>query len=221
MNVRDLSRQFAAKAVLAGGLAIAVLGPACDRESEESTSETTREAEAAESSEPADSGGEPSPREVFERRHERAGALVDRLVETAKKPFASADAPERATFPGGAGVEWSSVESPPKAGATYTLEPPGAGGVDSGDGTAETSVDTSSRDPIAGVLGLEPGVELPVQFVYRTGDGTGTEATATIRAVADFDPSTDADHTLVQELSVDPKTGAVNVFPRLVRNRWE
>ena len=94
-------------------------------------------------------------------------------------------------------------------------------GTDAGDAGSDDTAGTAGADPIAEAFGLEAGVELPVRITYETGENTGAEATATIRAVADFDPSTEADHTIEQELGVDPKTGNVNVFPRLTRHRWK
>ena len=195
---------------------VLVVGAGCDSQEggERGGSEESREPERVERPEKEPKG--PSNPEYSERV-ERANEILDRIVETAVSHYREAGEP--ATFPGGAGVRWSSASEPPKKGASYRV---------SSSETADTSSQDASGDAGASGesdwlvrLGLKGREELPVQIVYETGEGTGKKASATLRAVADFAPSKSPNHTLFQELKVDPETGQVNVFPRISKNRWK
>lgn len=196
----------------------------CEEKSSKETDET-KVVEKKEERPPAEPKAEPPPKEIYGKRHEEAMELVDSIVERIVSRYEEAvDSGDSgdAKFPGGTGVEYRSSEEPPADGETYAF--PG-GAVETADSDSASELSDvggagTGSDAVAAALGLDDRDELPVQIVYKTGEGTGVEATAVVRAVMDFDPKSDRNHTIFQEVSVDSESGEVNVFPRLVQNRW-
>lgn len=174
----------------------------CDREGGSNSETTEPPGEEAQSSVESPEGPEAAPRDLFSRRHDMAGEVIDWVVEAVKEGY------DEETFPGGTGVEWRSSDRLPVEGEQLELE-----GVAGDAGSTEGS--RFER------LGLQAGTKLPVLLIYQTGDEPGEHATARVKAVADFQPDVPANHTIEQELSIDVKTGKVNVFPRLVHHRWK
>lgn len=207
--------------IVALGVACTLIGCEKKKPAEEEGQTTTKE----QGSDSKKSKPEGPPKAKYGDRIDEANKLMDRIVSALREHFTEGEL-EDATFPGGTSVIWKSSEEPPAKGATVAL--PGGedgekdAGVDAGgDAGVDATTDADAAPSLATEIGLEPGMELPAQIIYETGEKAGAEASATVTAVVDFDPTTDANHTIEQELSVDPKTGDVNVFPRLSNNEWK
>lgn len=74
------------------------------------------------------------------------------------------------------------------------------------------------------VLGMTYGpfnTQTSFRYTLETGPGTGIDATCTVTAEADLDPSTAAVHTVTQVVTVDERTQEVMVSPRLTTNEGQ
>jgi hypothetical protein len=118
--------------------------------------------------------------------HERG----DDATTRAGMPVAWADY----VFPGGASFSMITHESVPKGGEKAALD------------VSDPKVAKFLRS-----IYLELDGATYFRYTYTTGPGKGDEATATIKAEADFDPSTPEVHTVVYELRVDASTQEVVV----------
>ena len=112
------------KDVLGRGIAVAAIGlmaflGGCDCNGSQ-TDRSVGEEEEAPAPPPKPEERKP-PEPEYGTRIERANELLDDMVEAAMREFSSADETSDATFPGGTGVEWSTIDAPPKEGATYAL----------------------------------------------------------------------------------------------------
>lgn len=185
-------------------------GAGCDDKTETERAKRAqikaKQRQAAEKEEETDP--EKPPKKKYGKRHREAVDLLKSIADATASYYKRRKPQKRATFPGGVDAEFRSRGEPPEAGETYTYEPPEDGG-------------SESTQKLPKSLGIDAGRTLPAQIVYKTGEKRGEGATAVIEVVMDFDPSEKNDHTIFQELSVDPKTGKVNVFPRLVYHRWK
>jgi len=117
------------------------------------------------------------------------------------------------TFPGGTDATFNTRPNPPKSGNTYraTLENMKA--------DIEGASGRRANKIMADILELGGNRELRFQYTYETGPGTGDDATATIRAVADFDSSTPKKHTVTQNLEV--QNARVRIQPAYTENEFE
>jgi prepilin-type N-terminal cleavage/methylation domain-containing protein len=109
-------------------------------------------------------------------------------------------------FPGG-DVSWDSKggQSPPVGGSTYRPEPQASQHVSAV--TNKLNFD-ASRDA------------LHFKYVYRA-SGSGPNASATIRARADFEPSSASHHTYTRTIEVDTSSGTVSASPSTLTNEGE
>ena len=113
------------------------------------------------------------------------------------------------TFPGGTNVRLVTTENPPSGGKKAPPKP-----------TVVQSESDAAAQEILESLGVEFSDPTYFQYVYETGPGRGVDATATIRAIADFEGSGSRNHTLRIELSVDPETQRVRVSPPIILNEF-
>lgn len=111
-------------------------------------------------------------------------------------------------FPGGPGIKVVSTPQTPHSGETVAPEPR----IESGDVDFEADV-------IFKTLNVDFPDDQYFRYVYETGTGTGDEATATLKATHNFDPSTPRQHTVIQELEVLP--GGATAHPRFTQDEFE
>lgn len=100
-------------------------------------------------------------------------------------------------FPGGPDIKVVSSPRIPEDGEQVATDPQ----IVSGD------VDFDA-DAVFPPLGISLPETTRFRYVYETGPGTGADATATIRAEANFDPTTPKHHTVTLELYVGSDFGA-------------
>lgn len=99
-------------------------------------------------------------------------------------------------FPGGPDIKVTTAPEVPEGSETVEFDPRIEGDVD------------FDADVVFTVLHLH-AEHTQFRYTFETGSGIGEEATATITAEANFDPSTPEYHTVIQEMYVDPMRGCV------------
>jgi hypothetical protein len=65
------------------------------------------------------------------------------------------------------------------------------------------------------------GYPTAFRYTITTGPGTGYDATCTVTAEADLDPTSTEVHTITQTVSIDPNTQEVLISPVVVTNEFE
>ncbi len=100
-------------------------------------------------------------------------------------------------FPGGPDITVVSSQEVPADGESVTAEP-----------HIEGDVDFDAEDVLRTLNAVFPD-SMFVRITYETGPGTGTDATATITAEANFNADTSEMHRVIKELSVDDDYGAI------------
>jgi Tfp pilus assembly protein PilE len=123
--------------------------------------------------------------------------IMAKIAESAKSHYADND-----VFPG-KGMTLKTTSSPPEGGVKCEVQ----------------SADSSSRTKARKALNWpSSGETLYFQYTYSA-RGQGSEASATIRAKADFDPSNEDVHTTVQTLEVEE--GRVELSNPFTQNEFK
>lgn len=118
-------------------------------------------------------------------------------------------------FPGGTNARLETTSTVPSSGETYTAK------LSQMNAEAEGVDEDRARELLVGQLGVPAGEELQFRYVYTTGPKRGADASATIKAIADFDPSTPEKHTVVQEITVDNDSQTVVLGQPVTKNEFE
>lgn len=109
------------------------------------------------------------------------------------------------TFPGGRDFRIATVDETPRWGEAYEFERPTA----RFERLSLRRVNLTNEDyPL-----------FCFRYVYETGSGSGASARATLRAEVDQDPSDPKNFTMLREISVDDRTGEVEIGPLVVLHR--
>lgn len=114
---------------------------------------------------------------------------------------------DKKTFPGGPEIKVVSSPEVPSGGDSVSYEP-------------ETVKGDINAQLVFDALGIHQMEQQRFRYVFETGSGTGSDATATIRAEANFNPDSPHNHTVIQELEVGEHMGAV-VIPMYTKHEGE
>lgn len=112
-------------------------------------------------------------------------------------------------FPGGPGIKVVSTPRTPQGGDKVAKDPR----IEEGDADFKAS-------DVFDALDVDFPQEKYFRYTYETGPGTGDEATATLKATHNFDPSTPWKHTVTQNIEV-MDGGVVRVQSRFTEHEFE